>query len=163
MSDIQPPAFQLGAFQPGAADFAERVRASFARQTIMGLIGARLTRVVPGEVEIELPFRADLCQQHGFFHAGITSTIADSAGGYAGFSLFPADASVLTVEFKINLLAPADGDLLRAVGRVVKPGRTLTVTEAEVSVVKNGSAKVCARMAQTLMCLAGRSDMPQAG
>jgi len=153
----------MPAFQPKDPDFAQRVRASFLRQTIMDLIGARLVRVEPGEVEIELPFRADLCQQHGFFHAGVTSTIADSAGGYAGFSLFPADASVLTVEFKINLLAPADGDLLRAVGRVIKPGRTLTVTEAEVSVVKRGVEKSCARMAQTLMCLSGRPDVPQAG
>ncbi len=150
-------------FTPKDSAFAERVRASFARQTIMALIGARLGRIAPGEVEIELPFRADLCQQHGFFHAGVTSTIADSAGGYAAFTLFPADASVLAVEFKINLLAPADGDLLRAVGRVVKPGRTLTVTEAEVSVVKDGVEKPCARLSQTLMCLAGRPDMPQAG
>jgi len=144
-------------------DYTRRVRASFDRQTIMGLIGARLAGVEPGVVEIELPFREDLCQQHGFFHAGVTSTIADSAGGYAGFSLFPAEASILTVEFKINLLAPADGELLRAVGRVVKPGRTLTVTEVDVSVIKNGNEKACARMTQTLMCLAGRPDMPQAG
>ena len=157
------PAFIPDTFSPKDSGFAQRVRDSFQRQTVMGLIGARLGRVEAGEVEIELPFRADLCQQHGFFHAGITSTIADSAAGYAGYSLFPADASVLTVEFKINLLAPADGDLLRAVGRVVKPGRTLTITEAEVSVVKNGAEKVCARMSQTLMCLAGRADMPQAG
>jgi uncharacterized protein (TIGR00369 family) len=150
-------------FTPKDSGYAERVRASFGRQTIMALIGARLGRVAPGEVEIELPFRADLCQQHGFFHAGVTSTIADSAAGYAGYSLFAADASVLTVEFKINLLAPADGDLLRALGRVVKPGRTLTVTEAEVSVVKNGVARPCARLSQTLMCLAGRPDMPEAG
>ncbi|WP_422366229.1 PaaI family thioesterase [Pelagibius sp.] len=148
---------------PSDTDFAERVRGSFARQSIMDLLGARLTRVEPGEVEIELPFRPDLCQQHGFFHAGVTSTIADSAGGYAGFSLFPADASVLTVEFKMNLLAPADGDLLRATGRVIKPGRTLTVTEAEVVVVKDGGVKTCAHMLQTLMCLQGRSDMSQAG
>jgi uncharacterized protein (TIGR00369 family) len=144
-------------------DFARRVRASFDRQTIMGLIGARLVRVAPGEVEIELPFRADLCQQHGFFHAGVSSTIADSAGGYAAYSLFPADASVLTVEFKINLLAPADGELLRAIGRVVKPGRTLTVTEVEVLAVKEGAGKACARMTQTLMCLAGRPDIAAAG
>lgn len=158
MTDLRAPAFQAQ-----DSGFAQRVRASFDRQSIMGLIGARLTRVEPGEVEIELPFRDDLCQQHGFFHAGVTSTIADSAGGYAGYSLFPADASVLTVEFKINLLAPADGDLLRAVGRVVKAGRTLTVTEAEVSVVKDGQEKACARMTQTLVRLAGRPDMPQAG
>lgn len=157
------PAFQTPAFQAKDPDFAQRVRDSFGRQSIMELIGARLTRVEPGEVEIELPFRDDLCQQHGFFHAGVTSTVADSAGGYAGYSLFPADASVLTVEFKINLLAPADGDLLRAVGRVVKPGRSLTVTEAEVLVIKNGQEKVCACMTQTLMRLTGRPDMPRSG
>ncbi len=150
-------------FQAQDPGFADRVRASFDRQTVMGLLGARLARVEPGAVEIELPFRRDLCQQHGFFHAGVTSTIADSAGGYAGFSLFPADASVLTVEFKMNMLAPADGELLRALGRVIKPGRTLTVTEAEVVVVKNGRARPCAHMVQTLMCLQGRPDMPAAG
>ncbi|MEQ9627224.1 MAG: PaaI family thioesterase [Roseitalea porphyridii] len=153
----------MPSFTPKDSDFARRVRESFQRQSIMGLIGARLSRVEPGEVEIELPFRADLCQQHGFFHAGVTSTIADSAAGYAGYSLFAADSSVLTVEFKINLLAPADGELLRAVGRVVKPGRTLTVTEAEVFVTKNGGEKPCARLSQTLMCLTGRPDVPQAG
>lgn len=153
----------MPSFTPKDAAFAQRVRDSFQRQTVMGLIGARLGRVEPGEVEIVLPYRADLCQQHGFFHAGITSTIADSAAGYAGYSLFPAQTSVLTVEFKISLLAPADGERLRAVGRVVKPGRTLTVTEAEVFVSKNGSEKPCARLSQTLMCLAGRPDMPQAG
>ena len=151
---------EFTAADPG---FAQRVRASFGRQTIMELLGASMTRVEPGEVEIELPFRADLCQQHGFFHAGVTSTIADSAGGYAAFTLFPADASVLTVEFKVNLLAPADGERLRALGRVVKPGRTLTVTEVEVFAVKGGREKNCARMSQTLICLQGRPDMPQAG
>ena len=150
-------------FQAADPAFAERVRASFDRQSVMTLLGARLRRVEAGEVVIELPFRDDLCQQHGFFHAGVTSTIADSAGGYAGFSLFPADASVLTVEFKMNLLAPADGDLLRAQGRVIKPGRTLTVTEAEVVVVKDGRERPCAHMVQTLMCLQGRPDMPAAG
>lgn len=157
MTPANPP------FQAQDAAFAQRVRASFERQAVMDLLGARLVRVDPGEVEIELPFRPDLCQQHGFFHAGVTSTIADSAGGYAGFTLFPADASVLTVEFKMNLLAPADGDLLRAVGRVIKPGRTLTVTEAEVIVVKEGQERPCAHMVQTLMCLQGRPDMPAAG
>ena len=153
----------MSAFQPKDENFAAKVAESFGRQSIMALIGARLIRVDPGEAEIELPFREDLCQQHGFFHAGVTSTIADSAGGYAGFSLFPAGSSVLTVEFKVNLLAPADGEFLRAVGRVLKPGRTLTVTEAEVSAVKNGEQRVCAHMVQTLMCLQGRADMPTAG
>lgn len=150
-------------FQPGSADFEARVRASFGRQTIMGLIGARLGRIAPGEVEIELPFRGDLTQQHGFFHAGVTSTIADSAGGYAAFSLFPAEASVLTTEFKINLLAPADGELLRAFGRVIKPGRTLTICEVDVFVRKGGREKACARLLQTLICMSGKPDGPPAG
>ncbi|MHA1153579.1 MAG: PaaI family thioesterase, partial [Alphaproteobacteria bacterium] len=106
-------------FTPKDPEFVARVHASFGRQGIMTLIGARLIRVEPGLVEIELPYRAELTQQHGFFHAGITSTIADSAGGYAAYSLMPVDATVLTTEFKINLLAPADGELLRARGRVV--------------------------------------------
>ncbi len=150
-------------FEAADAQFAARVRDSFARQTIMELIGAELVSVAPGEVVIELPYRADLCQQHGYFHAGVTSIIADSAGGYAAFSLFPADASVLTVEFKINLLSPADGERLRAVGQVVKPGRTLTVCDVAVYAIKDGEARLCAKLAQTLMCLAGRPDRPTAG
>ncbi len=148
----------MTAFTPKDPDFAVRVRASFARQNIMDLIGARLTRVEPGLVEIELPYRAELTQQHGFVHAGITSTIADTAGGYAAFTLFPADASVLTTEFKINLLAPADGELLRARGRVLKPGRTLTVCDVDVFAVKDGRATLCAKLLETLMCLDGRPD-----
>ncbi len=147
-------------FQPKNPDFEARVRDSFSRQGIMELIGARLTRVEPGLVEIELPYRAELTQQHGFFHAGITSTIADSAGGYAAFSLMPAEASVLTTEFKINLLAPADGEYLRARGRVVKPGRTLTVCDVDVFAVKDGRATPCAKLLETLMCLEGRPDGP---
>ena len=147
-------------FQPPDTDFAERVRASFGRQGIMSLLGARMIRVEPGEVQIELPFRADLTQQHGFFHAGVTSTIADSAGGYAGFTLFPADASVLTVEFKINLLAPARGDRLVATGKVIKPGRTLTICSLEVDVFDGERATPCAYGLQTLMCMQGRPDVP---
>ena len=148
------------AFTPKDPGFEARVRASFGRQGIMTLIGARLTRVAPGLVEIELPYRADLTQQHGFFHAGITSTIADSAGGYAAYSLMSADSSVLTTEFKINLLAPADGEFLRARGRVVKPGRTLTVCDVDVFAVKDGRATLCAKLLETLMCLEGRPDRP---
>jgi uncharacterized protein (TIGR00369 family) len=143
---------------PPDPDYQRRVRDSFERQAVMHLIGARMTRVEPGLVEIELPYRADLTQQHGYFHAGITSTIADSAGGYAGFTLFPADSSVLTVEYKMNLLAPADGDRLVATGRVVKAGRTLTVCELAVVAVKDGRETDCAHGLQTLMCLQGRSD-----
>src|SRR5262245_55354921 len=126
----------------------------------MHLIGARLARVEPGLVTIELPFKMELTQQHGFFHAGVTSTIADSAGGYAGFTLFPADASVLTVEFKINLLAPAKGDRLVATGKVIKPGRTLTICSLEVDVFDGAKSTACAHGLQTLICLQGRPDVP---
>jgi uncharacterized protein (TIGR00369 family) len=150
-------------FTPKDPAFEARVRASFGRQKIMTLIGARLTRVEPGLVEIELPFRADLTQQHGFFHAGITSTIADSAGGYAAYSLMPDGASVLTTEFKINLLAPAEGELLRARGRVLKPGRTLTVCDVDVFAIKDGHITPCAKLLETLMCLEDRPDGPASG
>ena len=150
----------MSGFQVADPDFEARVRASFARQPVMALIGARMARVVAGEAEIELPYRADLTQQHGFFHGGVTSTIADSAGGYAAFSLFPADASVLTVEYKINLMAPADGEFLRAVGRVVRPGRSLTVCDLEVFVTKAGREKLCAKGLQSIMRLDGRPDAP---
>jgi uncharacterized protein (TIGR00369 family) len=137
-----------------------RVQASFARQGIMDHLGASLTKLEKGYCEIELPFKPELSQQHGFFHAGVVSTIADSAGGYAGFSLFPEDSSVLTVEFKINLLAPADGERLRAAGRVIKAGRTLTICELQAFVVKHGNEKLCAHGMSTLICLQGKSDMP---
>lgn len=148
-------------FTPQAADYEARVRDSFGRQGIMGLLGAALSRVEPGLVEIALAFRPDLSQQHGFFHAGVTSTIADSAGGYAAFSLFPASASVLTVEYKVNLIAPADGERLTALGRVIKPGRTLTLCELEVTAHKNGAAKLCAKGLQTIMRIDGRPDVTE--
>ncbi len=153
----------MTAFTPADLGFEARVRGSVARQSIMTLIGAQLTRVEPGQVEIQLPYRADLCQQHGFFHAGVTATIADSAGGYAAYTLFPADASVLTTEFKINLLAPAAGEHLRAVGRVVKPGRTLTICDVEVFAVQDGQEKICAKLLGTLMTLHGKPDAPPGG
>lgn len=151
----------MTAYTPATQDFETRVRRSFGRQGIMGLIGAQITRVEPGEVEIELPFREDLSQQHGFFHAGVTSTIADSAGGYAAFSLFPVESAVLTVEYKINLMAPADGERLTAVGRVIRPGRTLTTCDLEVTAHKDGKAKVCAKGLQTIMRIDGRADVSE--
>ena len=129
----------------------------------MRLLGAKLGAVEPGRVDIELLYREELSQQHGFFHAGITSTIADSAGGYAGYTLFPADSSVLTVEFKINLVAPAHGEKLIATGRVKRTGRTLTVCEFEVVVFHGAKGKTCALGLQTLMCVQGRADMPRTG
>src|SRR5262252_9161042 len=139
-SGMRKPETAGGQFAPPNPDYAARVRASFDRQGAMKLIGARLAEVRPGFCSIELPYREDLTQQHGYVHAGIVSAIADSAGGYAGFTLFPPDASVLTVEYKINLLAPAKGDRLVATGRVVKPGRTLTVCTLEVDVFDGAKA-----------------------
>ena len=147
-------------FEPQSAGWEARVRDSFARQGIMKTLGAELTRVEPGAVEIAAGFRPGLTQQHGYFHAGVTATLADSAGGYAGFTLMPDDASVLTVEFKLNLLAPADGRRLIARGRVIKPGRTLVVTQAEIFVEREGAERLCATMLQTLMTMRGRADGP---
>jgi uncharacterized protein (TIGR00369 family) len=146
-------------FVPPDPEFERRTRESFARQGIMALLGATLERVEPGAVEIALAFRADLSQQHGFFHAGVISTIADSAGGYAGFTLFPADAGVLTVEFKINLLAAADGDRAVATGEVIRSGRTLTVCRIDAFVEKAGVRTHCATGLQTLMSLVGRGGV----
>lgn len=125
----------------------------------MAYLGAILEKVEPGRVEISLPFRAELSQQHGFFHAGVISTIADSAGGYAGFTLFPAQAGVLTVEFKIHLLAAADGERAIAVGEVIRSGRTLTVCRLDAWVEKGGKRTHCATGTQTLMALVGRSGV----
>ena len=125
----------------------------------MRLLGATMERVEPGRVEIALPFRPDLSQQHGFFHAGVISTIADSAGGYAGFTLFPADAGVLTVEFKLNLLAAADGERATAVGEVIRSGRTLTVCRLDAWIEKEGRRTHCATGTQTLMSLVGRAGV----
>ena len=138
--------------------YAERVRSSFDRQKIMALLGAQLVRVEPGECEIHLPFRPELTQQHGYYHGGIIGTIADSTGGYAAFTLMPENASVLTVEYKMNLLAPADGELLIARGRVLKAGRTLVVAQVEAGVVNGGRETLCAALLQTLMTMHGRPD-----
>ncbi len=149
-------------FHAADPDFEARVRDSFARQAAMRLIGASMTRVEPGYCEIELPYREDLAQQHGLFHGGFVSAIADTAGGYAAYTLFPAEDSVLTVEYKINLLAPGAGDKLVASARVKKVGRTLTVCEFDVVAVKQGAQTLCACGLATLIRLAGRSDRPQA-
>ena len=117
---------------PSNPNFSEEIKQSFANQTIMALIGATLTRVEPGIVEITLPYRADLAQQHGYLHAGIVTTIADSACGYAAYSLMPPDSEVLSVEFKVNLLRPAKGRMFLATAEVVKSGKTLTVVRADV-------------------------------
>jgi uncharacterized protein (TIGR00369 family) len=142
---------------PADPAFASRVRDSFARQRFMATLGARLLRVEPGEVDIELPFREDLTQQHGYLHAGVVTAIADTACGYAAFTLMPADAAVLSVEFKLNLLAPALGDRLLARGRVLRAGRTLTVCAADViALAAVDEETLVASMLATIMALRGR-------
>lgn len=133
----------------------DRIKASFERQGLMGHLGARIAHIAPGRVHIVLPGRHEVTQQHGYFHAGATSAIADSAGGYAAFTLFPANTSVLTVEYKINLLMPAVGDHLEAVGTVLKSGRTLTVCRLEVFAVQDGTRSLVASGQQTLICVNG--------
>ena len=138
--------------------FADEVRRSFAKQAIMGLIGGELTRVDPGVVEISLSYRADLTQQDGFVHAGIVSTIADSACGYAAYSLMPPESEVLAVEFKVNLLRPAKGERFVARAEVIKPGRTLTVVRADVFAINGEERQLIATMQGTMMRLPRRSD-----
>jgi uncharacterized protein (TIGR00369 family) len=133
--------------------FVEEVKQSFARQTIMSLIGGELTRVEPGTIEITLPYRADLTQQHGYVHAGIITTIADSACGYAAYTLMPPGSDVLAVEFKVNLLRPAKGETFVARAEVVKSGRTLTVVRADVHALSQDSRELVAIMQGTMMRL----------
>ncbi|SHI34851.1 PaaI family thioesterase [Pollutimonas bauzanensis] len=140
------------------ATMESRVRDSFERQGLMRHLGAVIASVAPGMVHIRMPYRQELTQQHGFFHAGATSAIADSAGGYAGFTLFPPGSSVLTVEFKINLMAPARGEYLEAVGKVIRSGRTLTICQLEVFGVTGEERTLVAMGQQTLICMHGKPD-----
>jgi len=134
--------------------FAEEVAASFAQQPIMNLIGAQLSLVEPGVIEITLPYRADVTQQHGYLHAGVVTMIADSACGYAAYSLMPAGSEVLSVEFKVNLLRPARAETFVARAEVIKAGRTLTVVRADVfGVAGNGDRELLATMQGTMICL----------
>lgn len=145
-------------FEPRFAAWEARIRDSFARQPFMAHLGAHMTEAAPGRVVLEAPFKPELTQQHGFFHAGVGASLADSAGGYAAFSLFPENSTVLTVEFNINLLSPAQGERLRAIGQVIKSGRTLTVCHLEVYGMTGNEELLCATGQQTLMCLAGKPD-----
>ena len=139
-------------------NFPERVRASFARQNAMALIQATLALVEHGRTEIHLPHWTGVEQQHGFVHGGVVGMIADSAAGYAAMTVVPETASVLTVEFKMNLVAPADGEKLIARGKVVRPGKTLIITQAEVFAIKNGRENLCALMQQTIMVMHGKTE-----
>jgi uncharacterized protein (TIGR00369 family) len=145
-------------FSPLDPNYERKVRESFLRQRFMKFIGAKLIELRPGYCEIHLPYKKDLSQQHGFFHAGVIGTIADNSGGYAAYSLMAADSSIFTVEYKLNLIAPGDGDLLIGRGQVIKYGRTLTVCRTEVFVVKDGAEKLCATSLMTLMTMVGKAD-----
>ena len=138
-------------FQSANPNFEAVVRESFGRQTAMTTINARMTKVVPGGVVIEIPYSADLTQQNGFMHGGVITAIADSACGYAAYTLMPEGADVLAVEFKINLLAPAAGERFAAHGRVLRPGRTITVSAADVFAYDDENEKLIASMLATLI------------
>ena len=146
-------------FEPQDPDFAARVRASFERQSAMQTIAAQLVSVGPGTAVIELPWAQALTQQHGFLHAGMIATALDSACGYAAFSLMPADAAVLTIEYKINLLAPGKGQRFRMEGLVAKPGRTISVVEGRAFAIDDGREKLIATMTATEMTILGRQGI----
>ena len=154
----------MALFAPQDPEFDARVRSSFASLTLMRTIGAHLLRVAPGEVEIDLPFRADLTQHHGFLAAAVLTAIADVACGYAAMTLMPAGASVLTIEYKVNFLSPAEGERVLAGGRVVRPGRTVTVCSGDVVAVAEWHEKLVATMLATMATvnLEGR-DLPRTG
>lgn len=149
----------MAGFEPKDPDFRERVAASFRRQTVMQTLGIEIARLDAGEIELTMPFSQPFTQQHGFIHAGIVATALDSACGYAAFSLMPADAAVLTVEFKTNLLAPAKGVRFVFRGRVIKPGRTLTFCDANAFAVDAASERLIATMTGTLMAVFDRAGV----
>lgn len=149
----------MNSFTPLDPDFRKRVHMSFGLQQFMKTLGATLESVEAGFVEIHLPISAAITQQHGFVHAGAVASIADSACGYAAFSLMPADAGVLAVEFKINLMAPAKGEKLIARGRVIRAGRTLSVCQADVVAVVEGSEKNVAILTSTVMTVLEREGI----
>lgn len=139
-------------------DYEEKVRSSFSRQPFMNYISATVTDVKPGYCEIRLAYKKELSQQHGYFHAGVIGTVADNCGGYAAYSLMPPGTSVLTVEYKLNLIAPGDGDSIIGRSNIVKAGRTLSICNTEVFVVREGAEKLCATSLMTVMSMVGKSD-----
>lgn len=139
-------------------NYKKEVTESFQRQNFMTFIGGRLADIQEGFCEIHLPYKKELTQQHGYFHAGIISTIADNAAGYAGYSLMEQGSTVLTVEFKLNLLSPGIGDQLIGVAKVLKHGKTLTICRSEVFTLKNGKKQLCAAAQSTIMELRNTQD-----
>ena len=148
----------MSTFEPLDPDFETRVRESFARQAFMRALGAELLQIAPGEVHIALPHKPDLTQQHGYFHGGVVATIADTAAGYAALTLFPKGTGVLTTEFKINLLRPAEGERLVARGRVIKPGRTLSICQSDVYAENGERESHVATVLLSMICREGIKD-----
>lgn len=134
-------------------NYANRIRASFDKQGVMNTIGGKLVKVYPGEVHIKFPFSDNVTQQHGFVHAGILTTVVDSACGYAASTLMPADSEVLTIEYKVNFMSPAKGSKFLAMGRVLKPGRTITVCSGEVLTKDGSEYKTVVIMQATMMAV----------
>ncbi|EEQ93202.1 PaaI family thioesterase [Brucella intermedia] len=149
----------MSAHRVAEPDFKERVEESFGRQAAMKLIGAELARCEPGIVEIEMPFREELTQQHGILHAGVISAALDSACGYAALTLMPSDAAVLTIEFKVNLLAPGKGERFLFRGEVTKPGRTIMVSDGQAFAVTDTEVRLIATMTGTMMVVQDRKGL----
>ena len=149
----------MPSFEAKDPNFRDRVAASFQRQAVMHTLGIAIVRLEPGEIELTMPYAQPFTQQHGFVHAGIITTALDSACGYAAFSLMPADAAVLTVEFKTNLLAAAKGERFVFRGRVIKPGRTLTICDASAFAIDASSERLIATMTGTLMAVFDRAGV----
>ena len=146
------------AFKPRDPDWEKRCRDSFAAQQFMTLVGGELVSIAPGRCTVAIRMKGELTQQRGFLHGGVTAALADTAAGFAAYSLMPAGSSPLTVEFKINLIAPAAGERFFASAHVVRSGRTLTIVETEVSAEANGETRTVAKMLATLICMENTSD-----
>jgi uncharacterized protein (TIGR00369 family) len=143
----------MSEFKPADPDYEARVRSSFEKQNVMKTIGAVLTRVVPGEVVIGLSYDTSLTQQHGYLHAGVVTTVVDSACGYAAYTLMAPDSEVLTIEYKVNFMAPARGERFKGIGKVLRAGRTITVCSGDVVAIENGKEKVVATMLATMISI----------
>ncbi len=146
-------------FNAANPDFRDDILENFEKQLFMSLLGAKPGKVQPGYMEIEIPFKAELTQQHGFLHAGVMASLMDSACGYAAFSLMPADSDVLSIEYKVNMLRPAKGDSFLASGTVIKPGKSIYVCQGEAYAINGDKRKLVATMSATMMAVAGRSDL----
>ena len=151
--------FNMPRFEPRDPEFESKVRFSFAKQAAMQTLGAVMVKIEPGQVEIEMPFQAHLTQQHGFIHGGIVTSILDSACWYAAFSLSAPDSAVLTVEYKVNFMAPAKGERLVSRGQVLRPGASITVCKGDVVAYDGGEEKLVTTMLMTMMILPNRPDL----